>query len=92
MIDLTQLAQAQEVVVDYTVPIEPSVDAKVIVLAAVDAVLQADQIKWCQTHATRKAYIGGDWCMRKLAYNEDEGGLTTECEFVSVVVVPVETP
>ena len=78
MIDLTQLTQARQLSAlnwGVTRPDELSE-----LEAAVDAVLQADQIGWCTNHLRQSE--NGLYCYPTVM---------DPCVVVSVVVVPVET-
>ena len=61
-------------------------------IAAVDAVLQADQYQWCKTHGDHKTpgvpVVGRCRWAYYVLNNEPE----KQCELQAVVVIPVETP
>ncbi len=84
-IDLTQLAEARHSSNTESWWQEPHFGKPIA--DAVDALLEADQIKWCRTHES-SAFDTAELCYRMLAViakADDE-----PCSFVSMVVVPVE--
>ena len=89
MIDLAAITQARKYFAGKQLKEMPPPEGFLPALvAAVDAVLEADQIKWCTTHDRwyeDSTWKGSTFC--------DKGTIAQgPCKIVSAVVVPVETP
>ena len=89
MIDLTQLtASRSTVVAEYEGKTRTPTYDQMVLMDAVDAVLQADQTWWCQTHNLPAAGGVYDRCVKAEWFQWARDG---SCRMDSRVVVPVET-